>query len=315
MAKKFESQNNFSSYKLFLIMTLAIAFVSGIWMHARHYRLERELIERSQEILGVFVRGVVYEQERLIGNTEVVLGSLPENPLISLDNVDVCNETLSRVMEYYPEYYNLGVINRQGLVVCSGLPFEGPVDVSDRVYFQKALQTKQFSVGNYQIGRITNKQSINFGYPVLDENGEVQYVLFAALGLDWLVPYVHKRALPESTMVMVLDHDGKTLVRLPDESGEHAGDFELGTKVVGSLVSNPDGKIEFTGSTGKEWVAVFTSINEESELIVGAAMTRKGILRDHERMWVENWLFLGGMVFVFSIVGVAILKSTKRRRR
>ena len=44
----------------------------------------------------------------------------------------------------------------------------GQVYVGDRVYFRRALETRDFAIGEYQIGRITGKATLNFGYPVLE---------------------------------------------------------------------------------------------------------------------------------------------------
>ena len=52
--------------------------------------------------------------------------------------------------------------------------------------FEKRLKTKQFSVGSFEIGRVTHQPSINFGYPVLSESREVKAVIFAALDVSWL---------------------------------------------------------------------------------------------------------------------------------
>ena len=52
------------------------------------------------------------------------------------------------------------------------------VNLFDRRFFQKAIFTRQFSVGNFEIGRVTHEPSINFGYPVLSETGEVRAVIF-----------------------------------------------------------------------------------------------------------------------------------------
>jgi hypothetical protein len=40
--------------------------------------------------------------------------------------------------------------------------------LADRVYVREALARRTFAMGEYQIGRITGKASINVGYPVLD---------------------------------------------------------------------------------------------------------------------------------------------------
>ena len=54
---------------------------------------------------------------------------------------------------------------------CSGLPVDGEL-FGDRA-FQQAVSTKDFAVGEYQIGRVTDKPALNCGYPIVDAGGTV----------------------------------------------------------------------------------------------------------------------------------------------
>jgi diguanylate cyclase len=54
------------------------------------------------------------------------------------------------------------------------MPLAGPVSVSDRPWFKRAIQLRDFAVGEYQVGRITGRPSLNFGYPLLGEDGRIQ---------------------------------------------------------------------------------------------------------------------------------------------
>ena len=101
-------------------------------------------------------------------------------------------------------------------MLCSAVPLSGPINIADRQYFQQTLQMRDFGTGTYQIGRITGVPSINFGYPVLDEQGQLQAVVFAAVGLDWLNQLVADAQLPEGATFSVIDRQGTVLARIPD---------------------------------------------------------------------------------------------------
>ncbi len=78
-----------------------------------------------------------------------------------------------------------------------------------------ALKTGKFAIGDYQIGRVTHKQGINFGYPVLDETGVVSAVAFVAVDLDKLNQIAADNHFPDQTFVTVIDRDGTVLARPP----------------------------------------------------------------------------------------------------
>jgi hypothetical protein len=77
------------------------------------------------------------------------------------------------------------VIKTNGEVPASALPLTNTVNLADRSFFQRALSTRDLSIGDYQVGRISGKPSFNLGYPVIDPSDQVQAVVFAALDLDW----------------------------------------------------------------------------------------------------------------------------------
>jgi C4-dicarboxylate-specific signal transduction histidine kinase len=86
----------------------------------------------------------------------------------------------------YPRYSNLGVIKPNGDLAASALSMTNTVNLADRSYFQRALSSRAFSIGDYQVGRISGKPSFDLGYPVFAPSGRIQAVVFAALDLDWV---------------------------------------------------------------------------------------------------------------------------------
>lgn len=91
------------------------------------------------------------------------------------------SEYLARFLKNSPEYANIGLIRLDGQVIAGVLPFKKSLNLSDRLYFQNAIKTRTLSIGQYQIGRITGTPVINFGYPVIDRQGKLTAVIFAAL--------------------------------------------------------------------------------------------------------------------------------------
>jgi PAS domain S-box-containing protein len=155
----------------------------------------------------------IFEDERRF------LASLSSMPEIRSGNTLECNQHLESLLEANPNHLNLGVTDKDGSIFCSALPIAGPINVADRPYFQHAIEYKDFSIGGYQIGRITGKASINFGFPVLDDIGTVNRVIFEALDLGYLNRLFQEATLPEGATVTLLDRNGTILVRFPEADG------------------------------------------------------------------------------------------------
>jgi signal transduction histidine kinase len=171
-------------------------------------------------------RLVSADYERVIEDAQQLLVTLAQVPAVRELDRAACNALFVDLLAQRSLYANLGVIDLDGNIFCSALP--GQVYLGDRVYFRRALETRDFAIGEYQIGRLTHKASVNFGYPVLDDAGRVHAVVFAALDLGWLNNLARQAGLPPETMLTVIDRNGTILSRYPDDG-----------KWVGKLMPEP----------------------------------------------------------------------------
>ena len=80
---------------------------------------------------------------------------------------------------------NLFVVAPNGDLSCSGIPLRAPLNVSSRQYFQRAVNTKKFAIGDFQITRDRQVPVIIFALPILDSTGNVTAVVGAAAKLIW----------------------------------------------------------------------------------------------------------------------------------
>ena len=124
------------------------------------------IVERGRWRLGIFV------------TARIAIGHLPQ---LHGEASSACRAFLAEMLAASPMYVNLGVAEPDGDLSCSAVPLQSSVNVSDRLYFRRAMETRRFAIGDYQIGRVTLIPSLNYGYPVLGDEGNVQAVVFAAL--------------------------------------------------------------------------------------------------------------------------------------
>lgn len=178
---------------------------------------QRLLSLATRDRVRILTAHIVTDAQDSVRDVSRVLASLGRLPEIRATGQG-CSNVLSWYRDTYPHYLNLGVIDRQGFLVCSALP-SGRVNLGDRLYFRQAVATRRFSVGGYQIGRITKKPSLNFGFPILDASGEVQSVVFAALDLGSLIGAEIPEVLPPRSVALLVDYEGIVLARTPDLEG------------------------------------------------------------------------------------------------
>ncbi len=155
-------------------------------------------------------------QDGLLGSARDALAALAATRDVARASGEECRTLLARLLPLYQGFGNLGVADLTGAVTCSALPTSGPVSIADRRYFKRAVEVRDFAIGEYQVGRIVGEPTINVGYPILDQGGSVQAVVFAAIRLSRLNEIAARSELPPGAAITLVDHGGTILARYPD---------------------------------------------------------------------------------------------------
>lgn len=209
----------FSGLRVRLLLLVLLAVIPALGLTLYTNLEERQLRkEHVQEHALRLSRLVSADHERLIEDARQLLVTLARLPAVREGNRAACNALFADLLTQHSSYANLGVIDADGNVFCSALPMTGQIYAGDRAYFRRARETRDFAIGEYQIGRITSKATVNFGQPVLDDAGHVRAVVFAALDLAWLNELAGQAGLPPGSMLTVIDRHGTVLARYPDQS-------------------------------------------------------------------------------------------------
>ncbi|MBZ0105493.1 MAG: EAL domain-containing protein [Sulfuricella denitrificans] len=187
------------------------------------------------------------------------LSTLAEIP--DIRSAGPCNKMVSGILRFYPDYANIGIALSDGSVVCSALPLPAPVNVADRGFFRRAVATRDFSIGDYQLGRVAAKRGIHFGYPLLTADKQIWGVVFILLDLDRLNERLAETPhLEAGDVVFLLDDAGIILARYPDsvsQIGKSINTLPLFRKI---RQSQGEGTYESNGLDGTRRIFAFTPL-------------------------------------------------------
>ena len=92
---------------------------------------------------------------QLIEASRQILSGLSDLPAVRNYDVAACNAYFASFNKHLPMYANIAAVKPNGDVFCSAIPLHEKLNLSDRSYFQTAMQKKAFTTGEYQIGQIT----------------------------------------------------------------------------------------------------------------------------------------------------------------
>jgi PAS domain S-box-containing protein len=200
-----------------LILLVFIALIPALILIIHNAKRDRDVsAEKIQEDAQRIVEIAASRQTRFIDSARQLLAVLAEMPEVASGDSMVCNRFVKGLTDRYSVYGNLGRIDAEGNLVCSAIGLSGTLNLADRSYFRRAKDSKDFAIGDYQVGKVTNRGSVNFGYPILNRSGEVEGVIYAALDLTWLTHLAAEARLPEGASLSILDSQGTILARFPD---------------------------------------------------------------------------------------------------
>ena len=202
-------------HRLLLLVLLAVLPALGLMLYTADEQ-RRLAASNAQEEALRFVRLASNNHEHLIKETEQLLSVMAQLPEVRDESYDSCSELFSRLQKQYPLYTCFGIIKPDGKLQCVVPTTSEQINLFDRPYFQSVIKTHDFAVGDLRISRVTDKASIHFAYPVMNEFGQVKSVLFAELNMDWLNKLAVKVALPPGVTLTVIDRNGTVLSRHPD---------------------------------------------------------------------------------------------------
>jgi diguanylate cyclase len=204
-------------WRVLLLVGLGALPVLGLILHTAFER--RDAAAEHVHLNATMVAtSAADEYRRLVAETQQLLTVLAFLPVVRDAPSPECDQLLAPLVEDGP-YANLGVIGEDGHLICSGLPFEGPLDLTDRAYYRRAIETGEFAAGDFQVGRVTGEAAINFGLPLSGTREEARRVVYAALPLAWLRTLASAATLPPGSTITVVDPVGTVLARLPDDAG------------------------------------------------------------------------------------------------
>jgi PAS domain S-box-containing protein len=310
-----------------LLVLLAVVPFLGLTIYTNIDLRRLAAADAKAEALRL-ARLAASDQQDTIKDTRQLLFALAQLPDVMGDDQSACSAFLAGLLNQYPQYTLVGVISPDGALSCSALPAQGPVNLADRDFFQRAFETGDFVIGSYQEDPISGKAALDSGLPILDESGQVRAVVFVSLDLAWLNQLAAEARLPEGSTFTVIDRHGTILVRYPDP-GMWVGQSLPEAPIVETILEQQgEGTAEADGVDGIPRLFAFTPLvslpGGGGEVYVSVGIPAAVAFSDANRVLIRNLIGLGlvsvlalaaawfgGNLFILRRVN-ALLSATKR---
>jgi len=278
-------------FRLILLVFLAVLPALGLILYSGLEYRRLAAVEAQKDALDL-ARHVSLYQELVIEGARQLLVSLAELPAVRQHDGPACSAFFAKILAKHPEYANISAADGDGKVFGSALP-HGPLSAADRPFFQRALQTRDFVIGEFGIGRASGKATVHVAYPVLETAGQVQGVVYAGLDLAYLNSLATKTQLPAGSVLNVIDRQGTVLVHHPDP-GPWVGKALPDAGIIKTVLEQREGVAETRGLDGAARLYAFTPLGGATPGLFVVVGTPGGIVYgEANRILTRNLAALG----------------------
>jgi len=217
-----------------------------------------------------------------------------------------CNEFLARVLRRNKAVTNIGIINTDGDLACSAVPFQGRLYLGARTFFQSAMRGADTSAVTDRSGAAVKAPMLVYAAPLPGSGENPAGVVYAAIKLSRLGRIAESAHLPPGSTLTTLDHSGHVLARAPDAGRWLGRQVPLFSQLVGSLDGNASLTTDRSGPDGvRRLYAVYApaSGSRGSGLYVVVGMPDARILAGARHSLIENLSIVGAMAVLLLAIG------------
>ncbi|NMF88200.1 response regulator [Aromatoleum petrolei] len=230
------------------------------------------------------------------------LGNLP---------FEQCAALLARAHSVLPEFLALSVAAPEGPVRCGSRPLASAITAAGRPYFQRALETREFAVGEFQIGRATGRPSINLAYPLTGDGVAVTAVLIAPMSTAAFAEFVTDTRLPANARLTLIDRTGTVVSRSGEDGERWVGRQLPEAPLIREVLARGEGLADLKGLDGNFRLHAFAPVRSRQEPVFYAIV---GI--DREDLVADAWVRLAqrmGWLALIVVLALAAAAASSRR--
>jgi signal transduction histidine kinase/CheY-like chemotaxis protein len=201
--------------RLLLLVALALtpAFLLLLWIKVENSRAQAD---NSRQSVIARAQLIAESQAGRDQGARQLLEAIARNNAVRSPGSAECTDYLREVKDAGGEVFtNLGVISSEGVIICSSDDNLG-LRIGDRDFFQRALATRVFTIGDLLRGRRTQRLLLNYALPVF-QGAELRGIVQASLNVEWLHDSLGRIPVMEGSGLALLDRTGVVITKQPGD--------------------------------------------------------------------------------------------------
>jgi diguanylate cyclase (GGDEF)-like protein len=219
-----------------------------------------------------------------------------------------CDLLRASVPVNLPWIRSLSIVGKDGRIQCSTFNILVGIDLSDRAYFKKARETRDFVFSDFLMAKSNNEPIVVAAYPVSAIAAGEDAFIVATVNLDWMSKIINNLGGRPGISAVLVDSIGTVLAAPADQAsmiGHPLDTLPLLAAIADAAVgSDQEGSRSFVAADGSKRTVDFVRIaGTDSRLIVSIdeARVSTAINRD-----IRTAYFQLGFVSLFVLLGALI---------
>ena len=291
--------NSWSIRKKLLLLLLIIFLPASAIIVASGLQQRENEIAKARNNASILVESLAAQQVQVATSTNVLLTTIAQMPAVRHSDAEACNIFFRQLQKDFPLYsVILAAATPDGNMFAASRPFKpGSIRLADRKHFKDAIETLNFSVGEYMTGRVSTLQSLNYTLPVLDDHKKPLAIIIAGFGLDEYAQFVSRAHMPAGYSVTIADWRGVRLFRSP-ETAQTAPGRLISPDVAKAVTANLEhGFIERINTEDQDTLYAFRRLrlndNSPPYMYMLVGVSRAEILHAADLHMLGNLAILG----------------------
>jgi signal transduction histidine kinase len=287
--------------RLLLLVFVAVIPAWGVIAYTASEQRRIAVVQIQRNVLQL-AEFIAHEEEQILQGARQILIALAKFIQKEDNQPSECNAFCADLLKQFRRYANLGAVRPNGKVYCSAVPFNQPPDAADQLWFRRAVETGDFAVGDYHVGRITGKPVLVLSNPAINAAGNTVAVVFAALDLQWLNRHKFdiQDLLPDDFTITQIDENGVVLAHQPKPNKWLERTMPTDS-FFQEILAQKKGVIKAPGAQGKPFIYAFAPVhstlrNRQIYIILG--LSERYIFADSNRILIRNLTLLGIVALV-----------------
>ena len=251
---------------------------------------EERIDDAAAEALDLARRGVQGQRE-IVTAAKSMLQVMARAYVGMLATGTTCNFYLADLATGMPWINGITIVGADGRIKCSTNPASIGIDMSDRPHIRAAMETREFMISDYIVGRVNRKPIFAAVFPTQAIDPNVQAVIMTSIDLQWVTGLITSLERRSGASVLLIDSQGTVI------AGNAVGNGGIGkhindTAFFKSLGGAEEGTMRGEGPDGIRRIYGYARVpSSDARLVVG--LNEAEVLQRTDREILVAYLQLG----------------------